>query len=130
MIEFTERLRTIRGLTSEVAADLRGRALSVDADPDCAARHFDAPAFQTIRNANTPIKYRADASAGMELFESGSCLEAVIGTLELARGDAGMILACPDPHWPGCWSTTWAATSSASGSTDGWRTDVPGASSR
>jgi alkylation response protein AidB-like acyl-CoA dehydrogenase len=101
MIEFTERLRIVRGLTSEVAADLRTRALSVDADPECAARHFDAPAFQVIRNANTPIKYRADAGEPLDLFESGSCLEAVVGTLELARGDAGMILACPGPALAG-----------------------------
>lgn len=101
MIELTSRLLKLRDALRESAADLRERALSVDADPDAMDQHLGSTAFQTIRAAGTPARYRACSAPGLGLFENASWLEVIVGTLELARGDAGMIMACPGPDLAG-----------------------------
>ncbi|WNI18956.1 acyl-CoA dehydrogenase family protein [Actinacidiphila sp. ITFR-21] len=102
MIDFDARLRAIRDATREAAEDLRARALSVDADPDAMEQHFDSPTFALMRRAGTPEAYR-EPVPGLtdDLLDESSCLETVVGTLELARGDAGMILAAPGPALAG-----------------------------
>jgi len=102
MIEFDERLNASRNASAEAAMDLRARALSVDNDPDDMAEHVNTPVLRMIRNICTPIKYRsAEADFGGWLFDNDSCLERVVGTMELARGDAGMLLATPGPALAG-----------------------------
>ncbi|HEY4023720.1 MAG TPA: acyl-CoA dehydrogenase family protein [Pseudonocardiaceae bacterium] len=102
MIELDERLRAGRDASAAAAEDLRGRALSVDADPDDMARHFNTPVLTMVRTICTPIAYRGeDADFGGWQFDNDSCLERVIGTMELARGDAGMLLATPGPALAG-----------------------------
>jgi alkylation response protein AidB-like acyl-CoA dehydrogenase len=101
MIEFTSQLLMLRDACRESAEDLRARAASVDADPDAMDQHFGSAAFRTIQTAATPSSYRTWSAPGLERFEDGSCLAAVVGTLELARGDAGMMLACPGPALAG-----------------------------
>ncbi|BBA96689.1 putative acyl-CoA dehydrogenase [Actinacidiphila reveromycinica] len=102
MIEFGTRLHAIRDAAREAAEDLRARALSVDADPDAMEAHFDSPTFALMRRAGTPEPYRETVPGlGDGLLDEDSCLENVVGTLELARGDAGMILACPGPALAG-----------------------------
>ncbi|HEY8980269.1 MAG TPA: acyl-CoA dehydrogenase [Streptomyces sp.] len=102
MIEFDERLRTVRGIAVEAAADLRSRALSVDTDPHDMERHFDSPSFRLMRTIGTPVEYRdADGASELVLDPRNHCLENAVSTLELARGDAGTILACPGPGLAG-----------------------------
>ena len=99
MIELTDRLRMVRDSTHEVAADLRARALSVDADPDAMDSHLGSPVFRRMQLVSTPAKYRPATEP--VLADDASCLEHVVGTLELAWGDAGMILSCPGPALAG-----------------------------
>jgi alkylation response protein AidB-like acyl-CoA dehydrogenase len=102
MIEWDARLDACRDASVAAAADLRRRALAVDADPDLMAPHFDSPTFAMIRTGSTPIRYRQTRlDTGPWRYDNDSCLERVISTLELARGDAAMMLACPGPALAG-----------------------------
>ncbi len=74
------------GLTA-AAADLRAMAMAVDADPDDMARHLDSPALRVMRRCDTPAE--------------ATCLARVTRTVELARGDAGVVLAMPGPGLAG-----------------------------
>jgi alkylation response protein AidB-like acyl-CoA dehydrogenase len=102
MIELDERLAVSRDYAVEAAADLRGRALSVDADPDDMEQHLNTPVLRMIRTVCTPARFRDnDAETSEYSFDNDSCLERVVGTMELARGDAGMVLATPGPALAG-----------------------------
>lgn len=100
--ELDDRLRALRDVTAEFAADLRSRALAVDTDPDDMKSHLDSPALNLIRTASMPEAYRTAPlrTDGWE-YRYDSCLERVVGLLEMARGDAGLVLACPGPALAG-----------------------------
>jgi alkylation response protein AidB-like acyl-CoA dehydrogenase len=100
--ELTPRALAVRDLTRDLAADLRARALAVDAAPDAMDAHLSCTAFALIRQAETPVEHR-EQSAGdpAALLDARSCLESVVGQLELAYGDAGTLLACPAPGLAG-----------------------------
>jgi alkylation response protein AidB-like acyl-CoA dehydrogenase len=70
----------------ELAVDLRARALAVDAAPDSLDEHLDSPALQAIGQLD-PI--------ALGTFGTVATL------IELARGDAGMVLAAPGPALAG-----------------------------
>jgi len=53
-LDLDGRIRSVRELTRAAAADLRSRALSVDAEPDAMAAHLDSPVFALIRESETP----------------------------------------------------------------------------
>ncbi|MET9671628.1 acyl-CoA dehydrogenase [Streptomyces sp. NPDC006482] len=102
MIEFDRRLREIRGTAAEAGADLRERALAVDADPHSMEQHFDSPGFHLIRTITTPVEHRPSADRGTAGFTPGrKSLETAVSVVELARGDAAMLLACPGPGLAG-----------------------------
>jgi len=73
-------LNILREKAGEYAADLRARALSVDARPDDLDKHLDSTALRAIRRFD-PI--------------SLGCLKSAVVMVELAKGDAGTVLACP-----------------------------------
>lgn len=98
-VELEGRLRLVQEVTREAAADLRARALAIDTDPDDMAPHLGSPAYALIRRVGLPARFREPGSDA-ELLASG-CLENAVGTLELARGDAGAALACPAPSLAG-----------------------------
>jgi alkylation response protein AidB-like acyl-CoA dehydrogenase len=102
MIDVDDRLRASRDVTAEAAADLRTRALAVDADPVDMAPHMESPALKMMRLFTTPAAYRDEELAGLpDHTGTGTCLEKVVGTVELARGDAGVVLAMPGPALAG-----------------------------
>lgn len=101
MIELDRPLRELRGLCREAAADLRSRALSVDADPDAMDGHLDSPALAMVRAAATPEPYRDGALARSDVPYQGSCLARVVAGVELARGDAGLVVANTGPALAG-----------------------------
>ena len=102
MIELDQRLRAMRDGAREAAEDLRARALSVDADPDAMDEHLDSPVFAMLRRSATPAAYRESLPGAPDQLPDGrSCLEIVVGALELARGDAGTMMACPAPNLAG-----------------------------
>ncbi|MCP3760523.1 acyl-CoA dehydrogenase family protein [Streptomyces sp. TBY4] len=101
MTELTPTLRNLRALCREVATDLRDRALAVDSDPDAMAPHLDSPALALVRNATTPARFRRDAVPYLGDDATATCLERVVATVELARGDAAMLVANPGPSLAG-----------------------------
>lgn len=85
-----------------MAADLRSRALAVDRAPQDMEPHIDSPALTMIRTATTPPKYRGDSPPKVPVdFEADSCLARVVATVELARGDAGLLVANTGPALAG-----------------------------
>ncbi len=83
-MELDSGLLAIRARAREIATDLRGRALAVDAAPDRLDDHL------------------GDLQAVREMARPGlRCLEAAVGLIELAWGDAGLVLACPGPGLAG-----------------------------
>lgn len=102
MTDVDERLRAGRDITAEAAAELRARALAVDADPTDMAPHLDSRALKVMRLSTTPARYRdEDVPELRDHPGTGSCLEKVVWSLELARGDAGVVLAAPIPALAG-----------------------------
>ncbi|UED82941.1 acyl-CoA dehydrogenase family protein [Streptomyces profundus] len=98
MITLDERLRAIRATAVAMAEDLRSRALAVDAEPAAMEQHLDSPAFALIRRSEAPP---GQDRQGPPLPTPGSCLENVVGMVELARGDTGVLLSCPSPGLAG-----------------------------
>jgi alkylation response protein AidB-like acyl-CoA dehydrogenase len=97
-----ERLSELRGASAEISPQLRAHALDVDADPAAMSALLDLFPYKMIRQANTPPRLRKEPlRLGRWEFGSGSCLEHVVSAIELARGDAGLVLACPGPALAG-----------------------------
>jgi alkylation response protein AidB-like acyl-CoA dehydrogenase len=94
------RLRRARDAGREAGEDLRSRALAIDADPDAMDAHLGSPAFAMIRRAGLPAEYRPDGHVDPGLAAE-SCLEHMVSLVEMARGDAGALLACPGPALAG-----------------------------
>ena len=99
-IELDAPLRDLRGLCREAAADLRSRALAVDADPADVERHLDSPTLTLMRAASTPERFRSDTSPAINGY-ADSCLSRVVAGVELARGDAGVLCANTGPALAG-----------------------------
>ncbi len=101
MIELTADLRELRDRSRELAADLRGLALAVDADPLDTARLLACPALQLLRMIGTPRQFRThDVPRWAEPYTE-SCLARVVANVELARGDAGVLNAVAAPSLAG-----------------------------
>ena len=102
MIELDDRLRAVRDRAREASADLRARALAIDADPDAMEPHFDSPVFAAMREAADPGGVpRVGPPASRSILTPGTCLETVVAFTETARGDAATALACPGPGLAG-----------------------------
>ncbi|WP_232666638.1 acyl-CoA dehydrogenase family protein [Pseudonocardia sp. TRM90224] len=86
----------------DVAAELRGPDLVLDADPDTVAAHLDLPALRLhqatmIPPAHTEQPYRIDGKAVV----GGSCLVQTVVTERLSYGDPGLVLVAPGPSLSG-----------------------------
>ena len=107
MIELDDRLRAVRDASRQLAEDLRGRALAIDADPDAMQEHLNSDVFELLRITETPAEFREALPAGLKLpsgaamEERGNCLTNAVSLIEAARGDMGTVLACPAPGLPG-----------------------------
>lgn len=100
MPELDPSLRRLRELAGEAGRDLRARALAVDADPGDMARHLDSPTLEMIRDASTPKQFRGGVSTDA-LTYADSCLARAVASVELARGDAGLLAANTGPALAG-----------------------------
>jgi alkylation response protein AidB-like acyl-CoA dehydrogenase len=101
VIELEPHLRRLRDMCREAGADLRAHALSVDSDPADMERHLDSPTLALVRAAATPKQFR-----GTDLDDAGypyndSCLSRVVAGVEMARGDAGVLVANTGPALAG-----------------------------
>jgi alkylation response protein AidB-like acyl-CoA dehydrogenase len=102
MIELTAAAREIRDVSRYAAEYLRAQALAVDADPDAMEPYLDSEVFAMIRQYGLPVEYRESLpGTPLRIPDRVSCLENTVGTLELARGDAAVALACPAPALAG-----------------------------
>lgn len=96
VVDSDDRLRQLRAAIAEAATELRLHALAVDADPDGAVPPADSPALTIVREAVMPERYRGGSQWGTVLKgTTGTCVERVVATVELSRGDAGAMLAVP-----------------------------------
>jgi acyl-CoA dehydrogenase len=85
-VDTDDELRRLRVTAREFAVDLRARALAVDRAPGDLSAHLDAPGLGLVRELlGEPSRIR----------RSVACL------LELARGDAGMVMCAPGPALAG-----------------------------
>ena len=106
MIELDDDLRAARDATRELAEDLRGRALAVDADPEAMDEHLNSDAFEVLRISETPMEFRESQPGGprlpngARLPDRGNCLTNAVSLIEAARGDMATVLACPAPGLP------------------------------
>ncbi|MFC8453504.1 acyl-CoA dehydrogenase family protein [Kitasatospora sp. NPDC057223] len=102
VLELDERLRALRGAAAETAPELRALAPALDAAPHDLKPHLGAAAFDLIRRCTTPQRFGGDPlRVGRFAFSAGSSLETLVWMLELAHGDAGMVLAAPGPNLAG-----------------------------
>ncbi|MEU6542805.1 acyl-CoA dehydrogenase family protein [Streptomyces sp. NPDC046859] len=89
-------LVTTRDHVRRWAEDLRAHALELDRDPDAVRRHLDLPAVRFLAGHLVPPGWdRVSDAAGAGPAHGLPTLERVIVSEELARGDAGMMLASP-----------------------------------
>ncbi|WP_328912319.1 MULTISPECIES: acyl-CoA dehydrogenase family protein [unclassified Streptomyces] len=97
-----ERLGLLRAAAADTGAELRSHALALDADPHDMRPHLGVAGYDLIRRCTTPPRYGAGPlRLGRYAYAAGSCLDQVVLVAELARGDAGMVLACPAPSLSG-----------------------------
>lgn len=96
MFELDDRLETLRDASAEMAAEMRGHALAIDARPHEMDPHLHLAAYEATRRGMTPLRFGDGPQRyGRYTYPPGSCLEQVVQTVELAHGDAGVLLACP-----------------------------------
>ena len=85
--ELDDRLHLLREEIRFHASDLRDRALAVDIAPDDMVDHLAAPAIRAVHRVSMGVIGRSPTRY----------TELVVGLVEAARGDAGVVLACPGP---------------------------------
>lgn len=96
MISLPASLATAHREVSRWADDLRQGALELDRDPDAIHRHLDLPAVRFLAGHQVPADWdRESAAPGSGPAHGLATLERVLVSEELARGDAGMMLASP-----------------------------------
>ncbi|MEU0128143.1 acyl-CoA dehydrogenase family protein [Streptomyces sp. NPDC006289] len=99
--ELGERLLALRGAAAESAGELRDHAAALDTAPGDMKPHLGVSGFDLIRRCTTPERYGDPLRVGRFTYSAGSCLDTLVWMLELAYGDAGMVLAAPGPSLAG-----------------------------
>ncbi|MGW7077322.1 acyl-CoA dehydrogenase family protein [Streptomyces sp. NPDC054866] len=96
MISLPGSLATTHRYVRNWAEDLRAGALELDRDPEAIHRHLDLPAVRFLAGHEVPPDWdRSGPEAGSGPAHGLATLERVLVSEELARGDAGMMLASP-----------------------------------
>jgi alkylation response protein AidB-like acyl-CoA dehydrogenase len=100
--ELDGRLAALRGAAAETAPELRAHALALDADPADMAPHLGVEGFDLVRRLTVPERYGGrPLRIGPFTYTAGSSLQTLVWMTELARGDAGMVMAAPGPSLAG-----------------------------
>ncbi|MDI5964580.1 acyl-CoA dehydrogenase family protein [Streptomyces sp. SL13] len=94
-------LRDLRGLSRDLAADLRRDALAVDADPFDTERLRASGTMELLRLMSTPKAFRTGEVPPCAEEFTTSCLGRVVANVELATGDVGVMNACAAPSLAG-----------------------------
>ncbi|WP_258036908.1 acyl-CoA dehydrogenase family protein [Streptomyces sp. SM14] len=93
-------LRALRADCRTAGRALRAHALAVDADPGGEQRQLDSPVLALMRAASTPKEFRTPGMPD-DLDSTDGCLPRVVATVELARGDAGVVCSNSGPSLAG-----------------------------
>ncbi|GGM61258.1 acyl-CoA dehydrogenase [Micromonospora sonchi] len=93
-------LLALRETIGEIVPDLRKRALAIDTAPADMAAHLGSPAFRAICDATVPKRFRSGPTV-FDQFETRSYLARIVATVELSRGDPGVLTASPGPSLAG-----------------------------
>ncbi|MGV9884736.1 acyl-CoA dehydrogenase family protein [Streptomyces sp. NPDC003006] len=102
MISLPGSLATTHQYVRGWADGLRAGALELDRDPDAIHRYLDLPAVRFLAGHEVPPGWeRSSRDAGSGPAHGLATLERVLVSEELARGDAGMMLASPGPSMCG-----------------------------
>ncbi|BAJ32351.1 MULTISPECIES: acyl-CoA dehydrogenase family protein [Kitasatospora] len=102
MTDQERRLAALRGLSAELAPQLRAVALDIDRDPAGAGRYHGLEAYRLMHRCQTPAEYGGEPlRIGSRSYPAGSCLDYTTALLELAKGDCGAVLAAPGPALAG-----------------------------
>ncbi|MEH1166483.1 acyl-CoA dehydrogenase family protein [Micromonospora sp. CPCC 205539] len=97
MIELDDRLATLRRHTRAWSDDLRAHALDADREPGT-PRALDSAAVSYLRRTTIPPQFNDDPPVlDGHRFDGMTAIERVVAGEELARGDAGTLLAAPGP---------------------------------
>ncbi|MDQ7808807.1 acyl-CoA dehydrogenase family protein [Amycolatopsis sp. A133] len=97
-----ERLVTLRDAAREWGAEFRGAGAGLDTDPDAVGEHLDLGGVRALAAMLVPAEY---GGAGLRLgghrFHGMTAIERAVVLEELARGDAGLMLASPGASMSG-----------------------------
>lgn len=97
-----DRLLALQDTAREWSADFRVAGLELDRDPDAVTRHLDLPGVQCLSRLLIPPEFGGEGiRVGGYRFHGMSAMERAVVLEELARGDAGMMLASPGASMSG-----------------------------
>ncbi|WP_103349351.1 acyl-CoA dehydrogenase family protein [Amycolatopsis sp. CA-128772] len=97
-----DRLRTLRDAAREWGAEFRIAGAGLDLEPDGAGAHLDLAGVRCLATMLVPAEYGgAGLHLGAHRFHGMTAIERVVVLEELARGDAGLMLASPGASMSG-----------------------------
>ncbi|MET8850122.1 acyl-CoA dehydrogenase family protein [Amycolatopsis sp. NPDC004625] len=97
-----ERLRALQDAAREWGAEFRTAGAGLDADPDGVAAHLDLAGVRCLASMLVPAEYGGTGlRLGGHRFHGMTAIERVVVLEELARGDAGLMLASPGASMSG-----------------------------
>ncbi|WP_158895858.1 acyl-CoA dehydrogenase family protein [Amycolatopsis anabasis] len=97
-----DRLLALRNQASDWAADFRAAGAELDTDPEAVTGLLDLPGVRCLAGMLIPPEYGAEGvRVGGHRFFGMTALERAVVLEELARGDAGLMLASPGASMSG-----------------------------
>lgn len=97
-----DRLRALRDEARQWGTEFRAAGVDLDADPDSIDRHLDLAGVQCLTYMVIPQEYGGKGvRVGEHRFHGMTAIERAVVVEELARGDAGMMLASPGASMSG-----------------------------
>ncbi|MEU4522046.1 acyl-CoA dehydrogenase family protein [Amycolatopsis sp. NPDC024027] len=97
-----DRLVTLRDAAREWGAEFRAAGAGLDTDPDGVGAHLDLAGVRCLATMLVPGEFGgAGLSLGAHRFHGMTAIERTVVLEELARGDAGLMLASPGASMSG-----------------------------
>jgi alkylation response protein AidB-like acyl-CoA dehydrogenase len=97
-----ERLLALRDAARQWGAEFRTAGAGLDVEPDAVGRHLDLAGVRCLASMLVPEEYGgAGLRLGAHRFHGMTAIERTVVLEELARGDAGLMLASPGASMSG-----------------------------
>ncbi|WP_410590239.1 acyl-CoA dehydrogenase family protein [Amycolatopsis sp. lyj-23] len=97
-----DRLVTLRDAARQWGAEFRTAGAGLDTDPDAVGEHLDLAGVRCLATMLVPAEFGgAGLRLGAHRFHGMTAIERVVVLEELARGDAGLMLASPGASMSG-----------------------------